>query len=84
MIKHTILSYEIILMGGLARPPVVQWREGFVSLFQRMILMSKEYDHELYRAFKGIWIPKEIWLTDDLSTLEKVFLSEIDSLANND
>lgn len=32
------------------------------------------------RDFKGIWIPKEIWLAEDLSTLEKVFLAEIDSL----
>lgn len=32
------------------------------------------------RDFKGIWIPKEIWLSTDLSVLEKVFLAEIDSL----
>ena len=34
------------------------------------------------RAFKGIWIPKEIWLTKDLTLQEKVFLVEIDSLDN--
>lgn len=32
------------------------------------------------RDFKGIWIPKEIWLAKDLSIQEKVFLVEIDSL----
>lgn len=32
------------------------------------------------REFKGIWIPKEIWLNKDLSMTEKVFLVEIDSL----
>ena len=32
------------------------------------------------RNFKGIWIPKEIWLTDELSLQEKVVLVEIDSL----
>lgn len=32
------------------------------------------------RKFKGIWIPKEIWLTDELSLQEKVVLVEIDSL----
>lgn len=32
------------------------------------------------RDFKGIWIPKEIWLSTNLSVLEKVFLAEIDSL----
>ena len=34
----------------------------------------------MQRDFKGIWIPKEIWLYDGLNITEKVFLSEIDSL----
>lgn len=34
------------------------------------------------REFKGVWIPKEIWLSKDLSMLEKVLLVEIDSLDN--
>lgn len=34
------------------------------------------------RDFKGIWIPKEIWLSSDLTLQEKVFLVEIDSLDN--
>jgi|SRR5690625_3690090 len=34
------------------------------------------------RAFKGVWIPKEIWLSDKLTLQEKVFLVEIDSLDN--
>lgn len=33
------------------------------------------------RAFKGIWIPKEIWLNSELSLQEKVFIVEIDSLS---
>ena len=32
------------------------------------------------RAFRGIWIPKEIWLNKDLSTNEKILLAEIESL----
>jgi hypothetical protein len=32
------------------------------------------------RQFKGIWIPAEIWLTEELSLQEKVMLVEIDSL----
>lgn len=36
------------------------------------------------RAFKGIWIPAEIWLSKDLSIMEKIFLVEIDSLDNDD
>lgn len=32
------------------------------------------------RGFKGIWIPKEIWLNENLTLQEKVFLVEIDSL----
>lgn len=36
------------------------------------------------RAFKGIWIPAEIWLNERLSVMEKLFLVEIDSLDNDE
>ena len=36
------------------------------------------------RNFKGIWIPKEIWLSEALTLQEKVFLVEIDSLDNEE
>ena len=32
------------------------------------------------RDFKGVWIPREIWLDDRLNALDKVILVEIDSL----
>lgn len=35
------------------------------------------------RDFKGIWIPRDIWLSKELSLQEKVFLVEIDSLDNH-
>lgn len=35
------------------------------------------------RSFKGIWIPKEIWLSEDLGWTEKLLFTEIDSLARN-
>lgn len=34
------------------------------------------------RSFKGVWIPKEIWLDSDLSIIEKCLLTEISSLDN--
>ena len=34
------------------------------------------------RDFKGIWIPKEVWMNKDLKINEKIFLVEIDSLDN--
>ena len=34
------------------------------------------------RDFKGIWIPREIWVSKELSMQEKVFLAEIHSLDN--
>jgi hypothetical protein len=34
------------------------------------------------RDFKGIWIPREIWLHDNLTIKEKLFYVEIDSLDN--
>ena len=36
------------------------------------------------RDFKGVWIPKEIWLNTDLSIIGKVLLVEIDSLDNSE
>ena len=32
------------------------------------------------RDFKGVWIPKEVWLDTRLSMIEKGILVEIDSL----
>lgn len=32
------------------------------------------------RDFKGVWIPKEIWLDTRLNALDKIILTEIDSL----
>jgi len=37
-------------------------------------------DQELPRAFKGIWIDRNIWLCKDLNIEEKVLLAEINSL----
>ena len=36
------------------------------------------------RAFKGVWIPSEIWLSKELKPIEKMLLIEIDSLDNGD
>lgn len=37
---------------------------------------------EQERDFKGVWIPKTIWLDDRLSALDKVIFTEIDSLSS--
>lgn len=37
---------------------------------------------EIKRSFKGVWIPKEIWLAEDINITEKAFLAEIDSLSS--
>ena len=36
------------------------------------------------RDFKGVWIPKDIWLAKNLSWTEKLVLTELDSLDNDD
>lgn len=36
------------------------------------------------RAFRGVWIPKEIWLDKDLTAVQKVLLAEIHSLDNEE
>lgn len=37
-------------------------------------------EEEQKREFKGVWIPKEIWLNEELSALDKFIFAEIDSL----
>jgi hypothetical protein len=39
---------------------------------------------KLTRDFKGVWIPKDIWLSRQLSLMEKVLFVEIHSLDNED
>lgn len=46
--------------------------------------MSKRKIAESNRGFKGIWIPAKYWLDEDLTTMEMLFLVEIDSLSIND
>lgn len=41
--------------------------------------MSSNVSHD-YRAFRGIWIPAEVWLSPDMTIQEKVMLVEINSL----
>lgn len=36
------------------------------------------------RDFKGVWIPKEVWLDTRLNALEKMILTEIDSLDSSE
>lgn len=36
------------------------------------------------RDFKGVWIPREIWLDERMNALDKIILVEIDSLDNGD
>jgi len=38
----------------------------------------------MQRDFKGVWIPKHIWLNEELTMLDKVLLVEIDSLDQTD
>lgn len=47
--------------------------------------MNEEYTYsESERGFKGIWIPKEIWLDRRLTPLDKFVLMEINSLDNDE
>jgi len=38
---------------------------------------------ELVRDFKGVWIPKEIWLDENLNKMQMLLYVEIDSLSSN-
>ena len=38
----------------------------------------------MYRDFKGVWIPKEIWHLKDLNITEKIVLSMVNTLSEQD
>lgn len=40
--------------------------------------------YETIRQFKGVWIPKEVWLDEKLTYFEKAVYAEIDSLNGED
>lgn len=40
--------------------------------------------YETVRQFRGVWIPKEVWLDDKLTYFEKAVYAEIDSLDGED
>lgn len=44
--------------------------------------MSKEFNYP--REFKGVWIPKQVFLDERLNAIEKIILIEIDSLDAED
>lgn len=50
---------------------------GNAGAYGRMLGMERTW-----RDFKGVWIPKEIWLSPELSLMEKVLFVEIHSLDN--
>ena len=55
------------------------------EFYQDKDKITKIQEKEInYRDFKGIWIPKEIWLNDKLNLIEKCLLAEIDSLDGED
>lgn len=45
-----------------------------------MAVENMENTNAFPRDFKGVWIPREVWLDDRLSALDKIILVEIDSL----
>lgn len=44
------------------------------------IMTEKDLHVNMSRDFKGIWIPREIWLAEGLSATDKILWAEIDSL----
>jgi DNA-binding transcriptional ArsR family regulator len=71
--------------GKYARVPDMAVRDlqkqhpSLVDKFSRIEGMSP---HPYLRDFKGVWIPKDIWLSRELSLMEKVLFVEIHSLDN--
>lgn len=75
-------------MVGVRKKPYIRLTGG---QFRGRIRHYQQIDRCLFiqgdtmnRDFKGVWIPKEIWLSSELSLLEKVILVEISSLDNEE
>jgi hypothetical protein len=49
---------------------------------KEVIIMNKEFNYP--RDFKGVWIPKRVFLDERLNAIEKIILIEIDSLDAED
>lgn len=49
-----------------------------------MDIQNMETMGPISRDFKGVWIPKEVWLDTSLNALDKIILVEIDSLDNEE
>lgn len=45
---------------------------------KEVIIMDKEFNYP--RDFKGVWIPKQVFLDERLNAIEKLILAEVDSL----
>jgi hypothetical protein len=45
---------------------------------RRLSIMDKEFNYP--RDFKGVWIPKQVFLDERLNAIEKLILAEVDSL----
>ena len=43
-------------------------------------MAKKRKTSENNRKFKGVWIPAKYWLDEDLTIMEVVLITEIDSL----
>lgn len=55
--------------------------------YNKLVCSVKSFfvkERAMERDFKGIWIPKEVWLDERLGVLDKVILMEIDSLDVDD
>ena len=71
-----------VVIGVLDRVPLTLGQYAFFSTEKEMkfsYTRSKKMA-EQERDFKGVWIPKEVWLDTRLSALDKIIFVEIDSL----
>jgi len=50
------------------------------SAGQQIIAVFLVCKREIEKMFNGVWIPKDVWLSKNLTWEEKIFLVEIDSL----
>jgi hypothetical protein len=65
----------VVVLGKTHTLPFIATNKSFFYLKLGEIMNEK-------RVFKGVWIPKEIWINKELTWMEKLFLVEIDSLDN--
>lgn len=71
----------LMMHGGSHAHTMMSW---IMTISVKTSRIMKDGTTEMDRDFKGVWIPRELWLSRDLTGNEKIVLFEIDSFTSQE